>query len=42
MAQLVDANVTWTILGHSERRQICGESDEVSLITLPCDDTDYI
>jgi len=28
VSQLVDAGVTWTILGHSERRQICGESDE--------------
>jgi triosephosphate isomerase len=29
VSQLVDAGVTWTILGHSERRQICGETDEV-------------
>jgi len=28
VSQLVDAGVTWTILGHSERRQICGETDE--------------
>ncbi|KAI3399402.1 hypothetical protein diail_7129 [Diaporthe ilicicola] len=27
--QLKDSNVTWTILGHSERRTILGESDEV-------------
>jgi triosephosphate isomerase (TIM) len=34
VSQLVDAGVTWTILGHSERRQICGESDEVRLRLL--------
>lgn len=27
--QLKDSNVTWTILGHSERRTILGESDEM-------------
>ncbi|KAJ9155061.1 Triosephosphate isomerase [Pleurostoma richardsiae] len=26
--QLEDSNITWTILGHSERRTILGESDE--------------
>ena len=40
VSQLVDAGVTWTILGHSERRQICGESDEVRLSPFPCDDAD--
>jgi len=29
VSQLVDAGVTWTILGHSERRQICGETDDL-------------
>lgn len=28
VSQLKDAGVTWTILGHSERRTILGESDE--------------
>lgn len=28
VSQLKDSNITWTILGHSERRQTCGESDE--------------
>jgi triosephosphate isomerase len=27
--QLKDSNINWTILGHSERRTILGESDEV-------------
>jgi len=27
--QLKDSNITWTILGHSERRTILGETDEV-------------
>ena len=27
MSQLKDSNITWTILGHSERRTILGESD---------------
>lgn len=27
VAQLKDSNITWTILGHSERRTILGESD---------------
>jgi triosephosphate isomerase len=29
VSQLKDSNITWTILGHSERRTILGESDEV-------------
>jgi triosephosphate isomerase len=29
VAQLKDSNITWTILGHSERRTILGESDAV-------------
>jgi len=29
VAQLKDSNITWTILGHSERRTILGETDEV-------------
>lgn len=29
VAQLSDAKINWTILGHSERRTILGESDEV-------------
>lgn len=29
VAQLKDSNIHWTILGHSERRTILGESDEV-------------
>jgi triosephosphate isomerase len=28
--QLVDFGIDWTILGHSERRTIYGESDDVS------------
>jgi triosephosphate isomerase (TIM) len=28
VSQLKDSGITWTILGHSERRQILGESDE--------------
>ncbi len=27
--QLQDSNITWTILGHSERRTILGETDDV-------------
>lgn len=27
MSQLKDSNITWTILGHSERRTILNESD---------------
>ena len=27
VAQLVDSNITWTILGHSERRTIIKEDD---------------
>ena len=27
--QLIDSNITWTILGHSERRTILKENDEV-------------
>lgn len=30
--QLIDSGITWTILGHSERRTILQESDSVSLI----------
>lgn len=29
VAQLKDSNITWTILGHSERRTILGETDKV-------------
>lgn len=29
VSQLKDSNINWTILGHSERRTILGESDEV-------------
>ncbi|KAF3770332.1 glycosis/triose-phosphate isomerase [Cryphonectria parasitica EP155] len=29
VSQLQDSGITWTILGHSERRTILGESDEV-------------
>ncbi|KAJ4423987.1 triosephosphate isomerase [Gnomoniopsis sp. IMI 355080] len=29
VSQLLDSNITWSILGHSERRTILGESDEV-------------
>jgi triosephosphate isomerase len=29
VSQLKDSNITWTILGHSERRTILGESDAV-------------
>lgn len=29
VAQLKDSNITWTILGHSERRTILGETDAV-------------
>ena len=29
VSQLKDSNITWTILGHSERRTILGETDEV-------------
>lgn len=29
VSQLADAKINWTILGHSERRTILGESDEV-------------
>lgn len=28
MSQLKDSNITWTILGHSERRTILKESDD--------------
>jgi len=28
VAQLKDSGITWTILGHSERRQLLGETDE--------------
>ena len=28
-AQLKDSNITWTLTGHSERRTIIGERDEV-------------
>jgi len=28
VSQLKDSNITWVILGHSERRQILGESDD--------------
>lgn len=31
---LVDLDVPWVILGHSERRHIIGESDEVCLVGL--------
>jgi triosephosphate isomerase (TIM) len=34
VSQLTDAGVTWTILGHSERRQICGETDDVRVTVL--------
>ena len=34
-AQLKDSNITWAILGHSERRQLLHESDEVpTLISI--------
>jgi triosephosphate isomerase len=29
VSQLMDSNITWTILGHSERRTILGETDAV-------------
>src|SRR4051812_21463107 len=29
VSQLKDSNITWTILGHSERRTILGETDEM-------------
>jgi triosephosphate isomerase len=29
VSQLLDSNINWTILGHSERRTILGESDDV-------------
>lgn len=29
MSQLLDSGITWSILGHSERRTILGETDEV-------------
>ena len=37
-SQLKDSNITWAILGHSERRQLLHESDEVGhegICTLP-------
>jgi triosephosphate isomerase len=34
VSQLLDTGITWTILGHSERRQLLGESDAVSTISL--------
>lgn len=33
--QLRDANINWTILGHSERRVILKESDEVRALLSP-------
>ena len=30
--QLHDSNVTWALVGHSERRVILGEDDDVSQI----------
>ena len=31
----LDSGVTWTIIGHSERRHIFGESNEVCMYTGP-------
>lgn len=33
-AMIKDCGVQWVILGHSERRHVFGESDEVTLIVL--------
>lgn len=34
VSQLKDSNITWTLLGHSERRTIIRESDEVCSLLL--------
>jgi triosephosphate isomerase len=34
VAQLKDSGISWAILGHSERRQLLGETDEVSLYCI--------
>ena len=34
-AMIKDCGVKWVILGHSERRHVFGESDEVTLNDFP-------
>lgn len=34
---LANLHVPWVILGHSERRQLCGETDAVSVVEFLVD-----
>lgn len=35
-AMIKDCGVNWVILGHSERRHVFGESDEVGCVYVEC------